>query len=86
MARDVLESPVYRDAMQQVQTEILNKWQVEKDALTRDWLWTLMQSAKRLDKVLTETMQTGQMREKQIDLEQSRLERAGKLLRRSFGG
>ena len=85
-AAEVLENPVYRDAMAQLQTEVLNKWQNDKDAAVRDWLWSMMQACKRLDKVLLETMQTGQLRSQQIEMERSRAERLGATLRRTFTG
>ena len=85
-AAEVLENPVYQDAMARLQTEVLDKWQNEKDGAARDWLWSMMQACKRLDKVLTETMQTGQLRSKQIEMERSRAEKLGSTLRRTFTG
>lgn len=85
LAADVLENAVYVDAMQQLQTEIVTKWQAEKDEKQRDWLWSMMQASKRLEKLLTDTMQTGQMRAKSLELQRSRAERVGATLKRAFG-
>lgn len=85
MAAEVLENPVFRDALDQINAEIVTKWQVEKDEKVRDWLWTLMQASKRLDSILTETMNTGILANKQLELERSRAERIGATLRRSLG-
>lgn len=85
LAREVLENDVFRGALDQIQQEILTKWQGEKDQRSREWLWTMMQASKRLEAVLQSTMQTGQFRAKQIELAQARLEKVGRTLRRSFG-
>jgi dephospho-CoA kinase len=85
LAAEVLENPVYRDALDQIRAEIVTKWQAEKDEKVRDWLWTLMQASKRLDSILTETMNTGLLAQKQLELERSRAERVGRTLQRAFG-
>lgn len=81
LATDVLENRVYIESMEQLQQEILGKWENEKSQADREWLWALMQAAKRLDKVLAETMQTGQLRSKQIEMERSRAARLGRTFR-----
>lgn len=81
LAADVLANRVYIESMAQLQQEILSKWETEKEQADREWLWALMQAAKRLDKVLAETMQTGQLRSKQIEMEHSRAQRLGRALR-----
>ena len=85
LAAEVLENPVFRDALDQIRAEIVTKWQVEKDERVRDWLWTLMQASKRLDSILTETMNTGLLAQKQLELERSRAERVGATLRKLSG-
>ena len=85
LAAEVLENPVYRDALDQIRAEIVTKWQAEKDERVRDWLWTLMQASKRLDSILTETMNTGLLAQKQLELERSRAERVGATLRKLSG-
>lgn len=85
LAREVLENPVFQDAWKQQRTEIVAKWEAEKDERARDWLWTLLQASKRLEASLRETMNSGQLRAKQIELTQTRFERAGRTLRRAFG-
>ena len=82
LAADVLDNAVYVDAMAQLKDEVLTKWQNEKDGAVRDWLWTMMQACKRLEKVLAETMQTGELRSKQIEMQRSRAEKLGAALRR----
>lgn len=85
LAADVLQNVVFVDAMQQLQTEIVTKWQAEKDEKQREWLWSMMQASKRLQKLLTDTMQTGQLRSKQLEMERSRAEKVGATLKRAFG-
>ena len=85
LAAEVLENLVYRDALDQIRAEIVTKWQAEKDERVRDWLWTLMQASKRLDSILTETMNTGLLAQKQLELERSRAERVGATLRKLSG-
>lgn len=85
-AREVLENPAFQGAIARLQQEIQTKWQGEKDKDSREWLWSLMQASKRLESLLIETMGSGQLRAKQIELQRTRLERAGKTLRRAFGG
>lgn len=85
LAAEVLENPVYRDALDQIRAEIVTKWQAEKDERVRDWLWTLMQASKRLDSILTETMNTGLLAQKQLELERSRAEKVGATLRKLSG-
>ena len=81
-AADVLANPMYQEAMERLITEATARWQKEKDADARDWLWMLVQAGQRVNKVLEETMQTGKLRSKQIEMEQGRLARIGKTLKR----
>lgn len=85
LAKGVLENPAFQAAMSQIQTEIVTKWQAEKDGEQREWLWALMQASKRLESVLKSTMETGQFRAQQIELQRSRLEKAGSAFKRAFG-
>jgi hypothetical protein len=85
LAAEVLENTVYRDAMDQIRAEIVTKWQAEKDEKVRDWLWTLMQASKRLESILSETMNTGLIAQKQLELQRSRAERVGATLRTLSG-
>lgn len=85
LATEVIENPVYRDSMDQIRAEIVTKWQAEKDEGQREWLWALMQASKRLDQLLTETMNTGLLAQKQLELERSRAERVGATLRKLSG-
>ena len=85
-AREVLENPAFQGAIARLQQEIQTKWQGERDKDSREWLWALMQASKRLESVLIETMGSGQLRAKQIELQQTRLERAGRTLRRALVG
>lgn len=82
LAADVLENAVYIDAMTKIQTEIVTRWQSEKDEAQREWLWSMMQASKRLESLLKETMGTGQLRQKSLELERSRAEKIGAALRR----
>lgn len=82
LAADVLENAAYQDAMTKIQTEIVTRWQVEKDEAQREWLWSMMQAAKRLESVLKDTMATGQMRSKSLELQRSRAEKIGAALSR----
>jgi hypothetical protein len=63
----------------------VTKWQAEKDEKVRDWLWTLMQASKRLESILSETMNTGLIAQKQLELQRSRAERVGATLRTLSG-
>lgn len=85
LAKEVLDNPIFKEALAKLQTEIVTKWQGERDEKSREWLWTLSQASKRLTSVLTEVMQTGQMREHQIELQRTRAEKVGQTLRRTFG-
>lgn len=84
-ATEALNNPAFQDAMAQIQTEIVARWQVEKDERQRDWLWNMMQASKRLQKLLADTMQTGQLRAKSLEMERSRAEKVGATLRRALG-
>jgi hypothetical protein len=81
LAKEVLDNEVYKESMAQLQTEILAKWQNEVDQGQREWLWSMIRASKRLEKVLEQTMVTGQLRAKQIEMEQGRLAKIGKALR-----
>jgi len=81
LAREVLDNEVYQESMAQLQTEILAKWQNEVDQGQREWLWSMIRASKRLEKVLEQTMVTGQLRAKQIEMEQGRLAKIGKVFR-----
>lgn len=77
LAADVLTNRVYAESMAQIEREITEKWQNEPDFERQKWLWTLMQAHRKLHAVLRDTMQTGQLRQKQIEQERSRSERIG---------
>lgn len=81
LATEVLENPVYMDAFGQIEQEVLRKWQSEEDQSEREWLWTLMQASKRFQALLVDTMQTGKLRSRQIEQDQSRLAKLGRTLR-----
>lgn len=85
LAAEVLENPVFQDAWTQQRTEIVAKWEAEKDERVRDWLWTLLQASKRLEASLRETMNTGLLAQKQLELERSRAEKVGATLRKLSG-
>lgn len=80
LAKEVLENAVFRDALDSIEQEIYRQWQAEKQASEREWLWALMQAHKRLQAVLTDTMQTGSLRSKSIEMQQSKLARIGRTL------
>lgn len=82
LAAEVLENPAYKDAQRQIRDEIVSRWQAEKDGEARDWLWTMIQASKRLDSVLRDTMQTGLLRQQQVELHQSKLQRMAAAARR----
>lgn len=82
LATDVLENPVFVDALRQIQSEIVARWQSESDSDKREWLWTLSQASKRLEAALRETMQTGLLRQQQIEQHQTRLQRANAAVRK----
>lgn len=82
LAADVLTNRVYAESMAQIEKEITEKWQNEPDFERQKWLWTLMQAHRKLQAVLRDTMQTGQLRQKQIEQEQSRLQRIGRAFTR----
>lgn len=73
---------MYQEAMARLTTEATARWQKEKDADAREWLWTLVQASQRVTKVLEETMLTGKLRSKQIEMERTRLQRLGAALKR----
>lgn len=81
LAADVLSNRVYTESMAQIEREITERWQVESDPKAREWLWSLNQAHKRLQALLKDTMLTGQMQQKQIQREQSRLERLGSVFK-----
>ena len=81
LAKEVIDNEVYKESMAQLQTEILAKWQNELDHAQREWLWSMIRASKRLEKVLEQTMVTGQLRAKQIEMEQGRLAKIGRALR-----
>ncbi len=85
MAAEVLENPVFREAFDQMRAEIVSKWRAEKDERVRDWLWTLDQATKRVESILTDTMNTGLLAQKQLELERSRAEKFGATLRKISG-
>lgn len=84
LAAEVLENPVFRDAFDRIQQEIVTKWQGEKEERQREWLWSMSQACKRLESVLTEAMNNGLVAQKQLDLHQSRAERFGQKLRNAL--
>lgn len=84
LAADVLTNQVFEEAWDTVEQEITTRWRSEEDARQREWLWTLLQASRKFKSVLTETVQTGQVRAKALEVERSRAERLGQTLSRPF--
>jgi len=84
LAREVLDNPVYQDAWQQIRTEIVEKWQEERDEKQREWLWSMAQACRRLETVFREAMNTGKLAEADLRRRESLAEKAGSTLRRAF--
>lgn len=85
LAAEVLENPVFREAFDQMRAEIVSKWRAEKDGEVRDWLWTLDNATQRLEQILKDTMNTGLIAQKQLELQRSRAEKVGSALRTLSG-
>lgn len=81
LAADIAGNRVYAETMAQMREEILSRWQVEADADKRDHLWRMMQCQKRFENLLSDALLTGKIRAKQLQDEQTRLEKAKGLFR-----
>ncbi len=83
-ARDVIESDVYRDAFDQVKTEIIEQWQnaPARDQEGRERLWVMLKLLEKVDSCLSQTMDSGTIARQELAYRKTLPERAKEWLGR----
>ncbi len=64
-AKRIYEDPLFKEALNLVRQEILDKWSSTpaRDVEGREWLWQLHQSANKFELVFLGWMETGKLAE-----------------------
>lgn len=81
-AADVLANPVYIDAYGQLEQEIINKWRESSDSAERERLHLMLKMLAKVRQVMQGVMTSGKVSAKELELQQTRMERLGNALRR----
>ena len=81
-AADVLANPAYSEAYGLIEQEIINKWRESTDQETRERLHLSLKLLAMLHKALDSTMKSGQVAARELEIQQSRLERIGAAFKR----
>lgn len=71
-ARAVLNNPAFKDAMQKMKQEVIDRWAAcpARDTEGREWLWQHYQVALKFEETLVEALNTGKLalQEKELSL------------------
>lgn len=80
-ARDVLDNPVYTQAYEAIEQELIKEWisSPARDAQGREKLWTYLQMLRRVQSQLAQTMESGQLARVDLDHKRSLMARARSL-------
>lgn len=83
LARDVTDSPVYKEAFESYRERLLQQWadSPARDIEGRERLWLMLKTAETVQSHLAELMQTGKMAAVQLEQLRTRRERAAAMLR-----
>ena len=82
LAGEVLANPVYTEAYGLIEQEIIAKWQSATDLETRERLHLMLKMLGKVQQVLNGAMQSGKVSSKELEMQQSRLERLGSAFKR----
>lgn len=82
-AAQVLEHPLFREAMDAYKQQIMTNWAESpaRDTEGREKLWLMLKTAEGVERHLTELMQTGRLASIQLEQRQTRLERAAQAVK-----
>lgn len=69
MAQMILSSPVMKEALDRIESEILSAWELTgpRDTEAREKAWNFYLAAKKFRSTLTNFIQTGQMARMQLE-------------------
>ena len=86
MARDVLDSPVYTGAYEQIEAGIIEAWRDARSSEDREHLHRMLVSLQKVRKVIESTMQAGKLAEDALKRKQTVAGRIGAPLRKAWRG
>ena len=77
-AKEILESDVFIDAFEQLETEIIKQWSESpaRDLEGREKLWQLLTIAKKFQTILQTTLETGKLASLELERQKTLLQRA----------
>lgn len=75
LAKEVLDNPVYAEAYERIEKELIGKWRESRDKDEREHLHRLLRSLSKVRSIMEGVMNSGKVAEKLLEQEQTRLQR-----------
>lgn len=77
-AREVLENEAFQQAMTELKSEVIAKWQSSpaRDPSGRETLWQLLKIAEKFETILTSSLETGKLAQMDLAHKESLLQKA----------
>lgn len=72
LAAEVLNNPVYVEAHEAIETEIINAWRDAKDEQTREHLHRMLRCLSKVRQVMQGVMTSGEIERRKLEAEQKR--------------
>lgn len=84
-AREVLENEAFAAAFADMKTEIVEQWKTApaRDNAGREQLWQLLKLAEKLELILRSSLDTGKLAKKELQHQQTLVERAKAVIGRT---
>ena len=82
LAAQVLDNPVYRDAYELIESELVRLWRDSRDRDEREQLNQLQRMLAKVQEVLSSTMRSGQVAVRELQRKQTTLQKIGSRLQR----
>ncbi len=77
-AREILENPVFAEALKAIQEEITEQWKQTpaRDVEGREKMWLMLKISEKFEATIRSTLETGKLAELELKHQQTLLERA----------
>lgn len=81
-AREVLENEAFQQAMNELKTEVLEKWKSSpaRDESGREKLWQLLKLTEKLESILTTSLETGKLARLDLAHQESLLQKTKRMV------
>lgn len=82
LAEQVLNNPVYRDAYELIESELVRLWRESRDRDEREQLHQLQRMLGKVQEALSSTMRSGQVAVRELQRKQTTLQKIGSRFQR----